>query len=196
MKQIVIAHALGVTPEFTWGDAPGLLWYPAAQEALIKKGSTVKIPALPDANHPRLGSWTNALHTAVDSDPASTVLIGHSVGGIAVLRYLESLDLEEPFAEAILVATNVFDVGYAEITAEFLATAFQYERIKKNVRQVVAISAIDDPVLAPDPVKHGLVLLQQLGAKLIVLPHGGHFTPFDDCRDLLEEIETSIDRLG
>lgn len=196
MKHIVIAHALSVTPEFTWGDAPGHLWYPAAQEALTKKGSTVKIPALPDANHPRLGPWTNALRTAVDSDPASTVLIGHSVGGIAVLRYLESLDLEEPFAEAILVATNVFDVGYPEITAEFLATAFQYERIKKNVRQVVAISAIDDPVLAPDPVKHGLVLLQQLGAKLIVQPHGGHFTPLDDCRDLLEEIETSIGRLG
>ena len=126
----------------------------------------------------------------------SFVLIGHSVGGITVLRYLESLDLEEPFAQTILVATNVFDVGYEEITAEFLATALNYERIKKNVRQVVAISAIDDPVLAPDPVKHGLVLLQQLDAKLIVLPRGGHFTPLDDCRDLLEEIEASIDRLG
>src|SRR5579859_5710282 len=186
MKQIVIAHALEVTSEFTWGDPPRLLWYPAAKEALTKKGYMVKIPALPDAAHPRLGPWTNALHAEVDSVPASTVLVGHSVGGITVLRYLESLDLEEPFAQAILVATNVFDVGYEEITAEFLATALNYERIKKNVRQVVAISAIDDPVLAPDPVKHGLILLQQLDAKLIVLPRGGHFTPLDDWRDLLE----------
>jgi hypothetical protein len=51
-------------------------------------------------------------------------------------------------------------------------------------------------VLAPDPVKHGLVLLKQLDAKVIVLPHGGHFTPDQDCRNLLTEIQTQIEQFG
>ncbi len=195
MKQVVISHGFQVTPELTWGDPPGLLWYPALKETLTKKGYTVNIPLLPDTNHPRVGPWTDGLRRAVDGDPASTILVGHSVGGANVLRYLERREGEQPFAGAVLVSTNAFDVGYTDL-AEFFATAFEYERIRKNVKQMVIIFAIDDPVLAPDALKHGLTFLKNLDARMIVLPSGGHFTPFDDCRALLETLQGTIEMLG
>lgn len=195
MKQVVISHGFQVTPELTWGNPPGLLWYPALKETLTKKGYTVSIPLLPDPDHPRVEPWTDAFGRAVDGDPDSTILVGHSIGSANVLRYLERREGEKPFAGAILVSANAFEVGYTDL-AEFFATAFAYERIRKNVKQIVTIFAIDDPVLAPDALKHGLIFLKQLDARMIVLPSGGHFTPSDDCRVLLETLQGTIEMLG
>jgi uncharacterized protein len=186
MQHVVISHAWGATPEMNW--------YPAAQQRLSNPARRVETVALPEPNTPRLAPWRDALaHAIAGHDPASTVLVGHSLGGAALLHLLAAAEQATPFAGLVLVAVNAHDIGATEV-AEFFHTPLDYARIRRNLRQSVTIYAPDDRILAPDPLIHGRAFLEQLGAAMLVLPSGGHFAYFDGVEDIpaLEPVVTTL----
>ncbi len=95
MKNAVILHGTGETPEY--------MWLPWVKKELEKKGYSVSIPQLPDTDNPTLSNWLPAaLKEKYNKD---TVLIGHSAGGPLQLSVLENINVR--IKQAILVA------GYA-----------------------------------------------------------------------------------
>lgn len=157
MKEAVILHGTSETDQS--------FWLPYAKRELEKKGFTVSIPALPDADHPDLKNW---LPTALkETYTENTVLIGHSAGCPLVLSVLENIDVK--VKQAILVA------GYARrIDREepILQNEYNWEKIKGNVEDIIFINSDNDPWGCNDV--EGRYMLDNLGGTLIIKKGEGH----------------------
>jgi len=58
-------------------------------------GHTVRIPDLPDPSAPEPEAWLKTLGAAADpAEAGDTVLVGHSLGGVNVLRLLQQHDTD------------------------------------------------------------------------------------------------------
>ncbi|MFE1906737.1 RBBP9/YdeN family alpha/beta hydrolase [Streptomyces gardneri] len=176
MSEIVVSHGYGASDDS--------VWFPYLTAQLAKAGHRVTVPRLPETGAPRLEPWRKTYGEAVlSAGPAeSTVLVGHSIGAVNVLRFLEQHDpaVHGVFAGVLLVAASAHEVGYDEL-AEFFEGGFDWERIRRSARSFRVLQAMDDPVNQPDPTEHVRLLVQGLGATAVVAPTGGHFgaTPDD-----------------
>lgn len=86
------------------GADPTQKWYPWLAQELAARHIPFDAPALPNADEPHIKEWQDALTSLQPSQ--GTVLIGHSRGGVAVLRWLEGQPKDLRVESVILVATN------------------------------------------------------------------------------------------
>lgn len=191
MSKIVVSHA--------YGADENSVWFPYLRAQLQPLGHQVHVPRLPDTAAPRLKPWRSAFAEHAHAGPVpDTVLVGHSIGGVNILRFLEQHDVDAhgTFAGVVLVATPSHDVGYEEL-AEFFATPFDWARIRGTAKQFRVLVAADDHVLAPEPVAHVKNLVVGLGATAVVTATGGHLggSP-DDHIDLPEAVQLILDCLA
>ncbi|WP_051021447.1 RBBP9/YdeN family alpha/beta hydrolase [Nocardia araoensis] len=192
MSTIIVSHGYNAA-----GDS---VWFPYLSAELTALGHTVVVPNLPDPSAPRLDPWRKTLAVAAsEAGPArDTVVIGHSLGGVNVLRMLEQHDPDAHgrFAGAVLVSTAAHEVGYAEL-AEFFEQPFDWDRIRNAANEFRVLSAIDDPVNIPDPVEHVGLLVRNLGATAVVLPGGRHLGDYpEDHIELPEAVRLVTDILA
>jgi predicted alpha/beta hydrolase family esterase len=187
MSTIVVSHGLGASPDSVWFP-----WFATELEA---RGHRVVIPAFPEPGKPDPLSWLQSLaQTAAEAPAADTVLVGHSIGGVNVLRMLETSG--DAFAGAVLVSTASHEVGY-DMLAGFFKTPFDWDRIRAAARKFRILAAVDDPVNTPDPVEHVAELVRGLAATATVLPDGGHLGAFpDDHIRLPEAVRLTLDCLN
>jgi uncharacterized protein len=187
MGNVVIVHGLGVTPLDHW--------FPSLASAAVAAGHTALVPALPHASEPQVQEWVATLQaeTAHLAAP-ETVLVGHSLGGVALLRLLEAHDAmaEGVFAGVVLVATPAYAVGYAA-QAPFFEPVFEWSRIKGAAHRHQVIATADDPVAIPDPFDHVKTLVTSLGATATIRPDGGHLpTTGSELLDLPEATDFAL----
>ncbi|MFD8975568.1 RBBP9/YdeN family alpha/beta hydrolase [Streptomyces sp. NPDC059593] len=192
MSEIVVSHGYGASDDS--------VWFPYLTKHLAQAGHRVTVPRLPETATPRPEPWRKTYgETVLAAGPAeSTVLIGHSIGAVNVLRFLEQHDpaVHGVFAGVLLVAASAHEVGYDEL-AEFFEGGFDWERIRRSARNFRVLQAMDDPVNQPDPTEHVRLLVQGLGATAVVTPTGGHFgaTP-DDHVEVPEAVRLVTELLG
>jgi uncharacterized protein len=191
MSTIVVSHGLGASPDSVWFP-----WFAAELEAL---GHRVTVPALPEPDKPDPRAWRETLaRAAALAGPANdTVLVGHSIGGVNVLRMLEAHDTGQagPFAGTVLVSTACHEVGY-DLLAGFFNPPFEWNRIRAAARNFRVLAAADDPVNIPDPVGHAGELVRALAATAVVLPGGGHLGAHPADRiELPESVRLTLDCL-
>ncbi|MFB7616739.1 alpha/beta fold hydrolase [Kitasatospora sp. NPDC056181] len=176
MSAVVVSHGLGAREDS--------VWFPYLARELAVSGDIVTVPSLPGPQAPDLAAWRSAFGAAARAaGPAGdTVLVGHSVGGANVLRFLEQYDAEAHgrFAGVLLVATPARDVGY-DVLKEFFAEPFDWARIRAAADGFRVLQALDDPVNQPDPATHARDLVAGLGATAVLTAAGAHFgaTPDD-----------------
>jgi uncharacterized protein len=184
INRIVVSHALEQSPEG--------LWYPWIKEIAIAKGLYPEIPQLPNPQRPNMKSWQEAIALVANQAPGNSILLGHSLGCVSLLHFLNSYNGKEKFPLLILVAPTIFDVGY-DALKEFFGIPFQLGLLKGKVKNIVVIISPADPVLKPDPLQHGLILVNEADAKLVVIKKGNHFWKEDDYSELKEVIKQEID---
>src|SRR5215470_17702813 len=68
----------------------------------------VLAPDMPDPEHPRYLAWRNQIEQELDQLDADVLLIGHSLGGSMVLKYLAEGTYQRPIAGMFLVAVPDF----------------------------------------------------------------------------------------
>jgi uncharacterized protein len=184
MKRVVIVHC--------WDGSPNYCWYPYAKRELLKRGFKVEAPVFPDTEEPKLEKWLPKLKEVVGEPDDSLFLIGHSVGCITILRYLESFSENQKIGGAVFVAGFTDDLGFEELK-NFFTTPIDFEKIKKGSKSFVAIHSDDDPFV---PMEHADIFKEKLGAKVIVKNKAGHFSgPVDDergCLELPEVVESIV----
>jgi uncharacterized protein len=165
-------------------------WFPQLKSELEKLGIPAVAPQMSET--PSLESWQSTLKPLADVSPKNTILVGHSIGSVNILRYLETSTSKEKYPLLVLVAPPAFSLGY-EALSSFFATPFEFEKIKSKVEKMVVIITLQDGVLG-DPMKHADIYLKNLDAKVIILPKGGHFAPFEpnggvSLMEVVEEIK-------
>ncbi|MAF81164.1 hypothetical protein CL628_04090 [bacterium] len=181
MKQrAIIVHCWEGTPEYCW--------YPWVKQQLETAGFTVDVPAFPHTEAPTQADWVPFLSQSVGRPDKDLVLIGHSVGVITILRYLETLTTDQAIGAAVFVAGFTDDLGYTEL-ANYFTTPLQYPTYREHCDRFVGIFSDDDPHV---PVAQADIFREKLNAEIIVKEKMGHFSgPVDDessCRQLPEVV--------
>lgn len=186
MKRAFLVHG--------WSGLPDGGWRPWLKRELEERGWQVENLAMPDTDTPRIGTWVPFLATAIGKPDEDTVLVGHSMGCQAILRYLADLEEGQRIGGAYLVAgpltsiTNTDSDEERPIVAEWLGTPLDTERAKRAAGRIVAIFSDDDRYV---PLENEVAVHETLGAMTIVLEKKGHLGEDDgvtEIPELLEEI--------
>jgi hypothetical protein len=153
-----------------WDGSPEGNWFPWLKRQLEEKGFAVIVPAMPNPDEPELDKWLKRLQDTAGVASENDFFVGHSVGCITILRYLETLPEGKKAGGAVLVAGFPEPIGYDEI-AGFFVPPLDFEKVKRSADKFAAINSDNDPYV---PVKQGEILRDRLGAELIVLTNAGH----------------------
>lgn len=166
-KRVFIIHG--------WEGTPDSNWFPWLKGELEKKSFEVFVPQMPNADLPQMTEWLAHLQEIVGEPDENTYFVGHSLGVIAILRYLESLPAGKKVGGAVLAAGFSEPVGIRELE-NFFATPLDYEKVKSAAKQIIAVNSDNDHYV---PLVQGEILRDKLDAKLIIIPNGDHLNAGD-----------------
>ncbi len=174
-----------------WEATPYSNWFPWLAKELKNRGFEVVAPQMPNANYPKQAEWLEYLQEIVGQADEQTFLVGHSLGVIAILRYLEALPLKQQVGGAVLVAgfSEFIEFEGSEEISNFFTKPLDYQKVKKSAKQFVVISSDDDPFV---PIEGGEIMRDKLGAKLIVMSGCGHLNAGNGFFELPEALEALL----
>jgi predicted alpha/beta hydrolase family esterase len=179
MKKIVIIHG--------YAGYPDKNWFPWLKEELESRGCKVTAPAMPHTDAPQLQEWLPCLQEVIGTPDSETYLVGHSLGCMTALRYLESLPRGSKIGGALLVAGFSRPIHFSELN-NFFATPLDYAKCKESAGTITCINSTNDEHV---PWVEGEIMRDKLGAKLIALENGGHINQsagFNELPIALEEV--------
>lgn len=151
-------------------------WFPWLKEELEQQGENVYIIDLPSPDAPNPDEWQEALENQVPTLDRNTYFVTHSLGSIALLRYLESANTNEGIGGYILVSGFNHNLPTLPQLNSFMRPEMDYKRLVKITGNRVVIAALDDAT-----VPHTLTekLAASLEARFIPVERGGHFLDRD-----------------
>ncbi len=186
MKQVYIIHG--------WGGTTTESWFPWLKKELENKKFKVEIPAMPNPDTPKIKEWIGRLNKIVKVND-ETILIGHSIGCQAILRFLEGLKEKQKIKAAILVAPWLtlqnLEEGEDDIAKEWVETQLNFEKIKKHCENFVLIYSSTDPYPGFEDLT---ILRKSLSAIPVSLGDKGHINgeygifKLPEILDIIEEI--------
>jgi len=184
MKRAIIIHC--------WGGNADYAWYPWLKTGLEKQGYQVTVPNMPNTDNPQLTEWLPTLQGIVGAPDDELLLVGHSLGTVTIMRYLEALPEGQRIGKAILVAGFTDQLGFRELE-NFFTTRLDFDRIKpKSKNGFVAIQSDDDPFVSE---QYGTRLQEELGAKLIIKHGAKHMSGAVDGEDACTALPEVIENL-
>lgn len=161
---------------------------------LEKAGHQVTVPAMPDPGTPTIASWVGKLQETIKPN-TETILVGHSVGCQAVLRYLETLSDEVKIAGVVLIAPwmeldqqTITEEGEAviAIAKPWMETPINFTKMKSHIGKTVAIFSDNDPYV---PLNQKDLFARELNAEVVVENNKGHFSVGDGITELPAALE-------
>lgn len=162
------------------------IWYPWLKQALTSRGVLCEAPNLPHADNPKIDEWLQVID-ALNPD-ANTVLVGHSRGGMAILRWLESR--QQPVLRVVLVAANSANIVDTK-DSDFYSGPYDFSAIRKYCDQFIVMHSKDDKWV---PYGAGVENAEGLDARLISFDGRNHFglqsdgTTMTTFPELLEQV--------
>lgn len=179
--KVILLHGKNVGPQDKW--------YPWFAKEMASYGIECHIPALPNSADPVMDDWKNEIDKLrPDYD---TILIGHSRGGVAVLRWLEDQPEELSVKKVILVAANSGFLSKMAVPSEsnygfYTEEGYDFDRIRRHCDSFVVLHSKDDKWV---PYEQGKENAAGLHAKFLSLEDRGHFgTGVDEVPELLAEV--------
>ncbi|MDO8657889.1 MAG: alpha/beta fold hydrolase [Candidatus Levybacteria bacterium] len=171
------------------GGHPKENWFPWIKEKLQAKGCQVIVLQFPTSTGQSVGDWFRVLDEQEVKIDENTILIGHSLGGIFLLRVLERL--QKPVKAAFFVGTpvGVRPIKNWESDERFSGFDFDWKKIRSNAKHFVVFHSDNDPYVS---LENGEKLAKELGTDLTFIPNAGHFNAtagYTKFNQLLEGIE-------
>ena len=153
-------------------------WFPWLSQELKARYFVVESLAMPSPATPQLKEWLVTIKDVVDKSDEHTYFVGHSLGCLAIVRYLEKLAKTARVGGAVFVAGFSGNISLPAL-AEFYATPtapINFERVRLICPKITTLFSEDDPVV---PLASGLAFAKSLGAKVILEKGKGHFCADD-----------------
>lgn len=154
---------------------PSQKWYPWLAREMAGLGMAFHAPKLPHADEPFMEEWEACLDRLHPDE--STILIGHSRGGMAVLRWLEDQPPELTVKRVILVATNAGSLKSRVILSEsnhgfYTKNGYNFTKIRQHCADFRVMHSKDDAWV---PYTQGQENAAGLHAQLMTFENKGHF---------------------
>ena len=168
------------------GGSPKDNWFPYLERELPKIGITVINEQFPDPIIARSAYWLPFI-TELGTDN-NTILIGHSSGAVAAMRYAETHEM----LGSVLVGTCHTDLD-EEIEKEsgYYDEPWQWENIRKNQRWIIQFASVDDPFIPIDEARH---IHKKLDTDYYEYEDQGHFGHGGQPRKEFPELVEAVRR--
>ncbi len=175
-----------------WQGHPNEGWRPWLKNELEKRGFKIFVPAMLDTDNPKMEDWVGHLVKTVGKPDGNCYFVGHSLGCITILRYLETLKENEKVGGCILVAGFSDSLGYRELE-NFFEKPIDWNKIRSHCENFVAIHSDNDPYV---PLKYGDVFKEKVNAKVIIEHGMKHFSSSDGITELPVVLESLLEISG
>lgn len=174
-KRIFLIHG--------WEGSPQGGWFPWLKKELEAKGMEGIALAMPNSDHPQMEEWVDHLRKVVGEVDEDCYFVGHSLGCITILRYLERLEPGKKVGGVVLVAGFTSNLGFEALTNFFPDHGqLAWDKIKSHCDRFVAIHSDDDPLVSAH---YGERFFQRyLGAEFILEHKKKHFSAGDGIVEL------------
>lgn len=142
-------------------------WFQSVKKELEKLGIDVIAENMPDPDLARKKYWLPFIKEKLSTEDA--ILIGHSSGAVAILRYLE----ENKCQLAILVGVCYTDLGdEKEKKSGYYDVPWKWDKIKNNAEKIVIFASRNNPYI---PISEPLFIKEKLDAEYHEYSNEGHF---------------------
>ena len=166
---------------------PKKRWRIALAEQLGKEGYQVFTPEMPNNQNAHYKEWKIWFEKMIPFLNDDVILVGHSLGGIFLPKYLSENIFPKKIKSVILVSPPYDDESLEPPLADF--------RLEKPLGQfaqqcsnIYVVHGDQDPIV---PYSHAEKYIKELpGAKLITIKGGDHFTQpeFPELVELIKKI--------
>jgi hypothetical protein len=185
MERVIVVHG--------YGGHPDKNWFPWLKSELGKQGIETIVPQMPNTDTPQLQEWLPYLQNLIGEPDADTYLVGHSLGCITILRYLESLKKNAQVGGVILVSGFAEPIHLIELN-NFFVPKLDDSRIQLATKEILAINSDNDGYV---PLWQGEKIAERFNARLIVLHNAGHINAssgFEKLPILLSELRDMLEK--
>lgn len=172
--------------------APYHGWRPWLQKELRDRGFRVFVPAMPSPNSPSEKEWVKKIALLAGEPTHHDFFVGHSLGCIAILRFLEKLKPGEKVGGVILVAGFTDDLGMEDLSS-FYRAPIGWGEIRSHCAKFVAVISDNDRYV---PLAHGKSFELNLGAEVVVQHNMGHFSGNEGVVELPVVLEKLLEVSG
>lgn len=106
----------------------------------------VLLPKMPNATNARYAEWSLWLERCLPFVREPVILVGHSLGGIFLAKYLAERDFPRRILAALLVAAPFDDCSTDESLADFVLPA-SLQKFSDQADSIYLMHSQDDPVV-------------------------------------------------
>jgi hypothetical protein len=160
LPRVILIHGNG-------GSSAGDIWLPWLERELTRLGLEVINRTFPDNVKARATYWLPFLDELGAGE--HTILIGHSSGAVAAMRYAETHRL----AGSVLIGVCHTDLGDSgEAASGYYREPWQWQRIRENQPWIGIFNSTDDPCI---PVAEARFVAAQLKCSYFEHSDRGHF---------------------
>lgn len=177
MTKVIFIHGNG-------GSTAHDHWFEETAEALRKLGLEVINETFPDNKLARSEYWLP--HIDKLGADENTIIIGHSSGAVAAMRYAETHKL----LGSVLVGTCYTDLGdHEEKLSGYYDAPWDWKAIKANQQWIIEFASTDDPYIPVTEARH---VQKELGASYHEYTDKGHFMFGGVFEDLVRAIKPKL----
>lgn len=131
----------------------------------------VLFPKMPNGMNAQYSEWKIWFDKILELTDKNIILIGHSLGGIFLAKYLSENQINKNLVATILVAAPIRSTSDEDLASFELKKSLR--KLDEQSNGIFIVHAEDDPVV---PVNHARQFKKLLSnAKLMILPSGEHF---------------------
>lgn len=179
LPTLILLHGLGGNSKENW--------FPWISEKFKNRAKIISFD-LPNTLKPLRKEWLIEILKNLPTDVSDTYLIGHSLGGTAMIYLLHEWK-DIAFAGALLIASPMDDLGWDNLEQffDFEIKKFDFEKIKTKAKKFRLLYSDDDPYV---PLTHGAFFQMKLQAPLTVVEGKGHLNG-----EVEEEVKAEIMKL-
>ena len=143
-------------------------WFPWCVKEFRKLGFSAEAPDFPDSELARAKYWLPYIKDVLKADE-NTILIGHSSGAVAAMRYAEAHNI----LGSVLVGTCHTDLGdESEKLSGYFDSPWGWHSITNNQQWILQFASADDPYI---DVVEARYVHENLKTKYFEFHDQGHF---------------------
>lgn len=164
------------------------MWFAWLKPRLEALNVKVIAEDFPDAYICKASEWLPFIKNLGANE--NTILIGHSTGAIAAMRFAENNKL----LGSVLVGTYYTDLNDPEEKASgYFGTPWSWDKIKQNQKWIMQFHSTDDPWISDEEAHkvHGM-----LDTQLYEFSDRGHFGVDRPCIEFPELLQAIKDKLA
>jgi uncharacterized protein len=166
------------------GSTAADIWLPWLERELTASGVSVINRTFPDNVKARARFWLPFIEELGADE--NTILVGHSSGAVAAMRYAETHRL----LGSVLVGVCHTDLGdNGEAASGYYSQPWNWQQIRENQGWIGIFNSTDDPHI---PIREARFIAAQLRCSYFESVDRGHFVDTHDLPEVLEFVRRRL----